>query len=317
MSFTLLYLVSSPRSGSTLLQNILSNNEKVNTTNEPWVLFHFLNFYNPELVNAEYSYNLAHVATQQFLDNSGGNEAFKSSIKRSLSEIYGVLDKEGNASYILDKTPRYYEILPSINAFLPDAKIIILKRNPLEVLNSIIETWKVKNLTQLYPYRRDLLYAPFLMQDFIIAKNGAENVYTLHYEELIQRPELEVPRLFKWLGLEYVESYLDYSGNKKGNGKFGDKSALFAEGKPIQKKERWQEKMHTQRWKDFFIGYADYLGLEFLNEYGYPLDITPKRTTQFNTFKYMCDLKVPESKPIKEPFKHAFYRGLFWLYKLI
>ena len=40
----LIFIISQPRSGSTLLQSLLSNNDFVATTSEPWILIPFLSF---------------------------------------------------------------------------------------------------------------------------------------------------------------------------------------------------------------------------------------------------------------------------------
>ncbi len=58
-SDNLIFIVSQPRSGSTLLQGIISNNDYVNTTSEPWLLLPFLNLFDSSLVEAKYNQKLA------------------------------------------------------------------------------------------------------------------------------------------------------------------------------------------------------------------------------------------------------------------
>ena len=55
----LIFIVSQPRSGSTLLQNLLSNNTQVNTASEPWILLRLAPFFKPSLINATFDYKLA------------------------------------------------------------------------------------------------------------------------------------------------------------------------------------------------------------------------------------------------------------------
>ena len=38
----LIFIISPPRSGSTLLQRILNNSSEIETTSEPWFLLHYL-----------------------------------------------------------------------------------------------------------------------------------------------------------------------------------------------------------------------------------------------------------------------------------
>jgi len=51
--------------------------------------------------------------------------------------------------FFLDKTPRYYFIIPELKNVFPEAKFIILLRNPLAVLSSILNTWFQNNLQAL------------------------------------------------------------------------------------------------------------------------------------------------------------------------
>ncbi len=128
----LLFIVSQPRSGSTLLQAILSNNNQVATASEPWLLLPFLSIKKPGIVQAEYDYSLASKAVHEFISKAGGEIQLDKKLNSFLTDIYSSI-ANGNTEYILDKTPRYYEILPEIKKIFPEAKIIVLKRNPLAV----------------------------------------------------------------------------------------------------------------------------------------------------------------------------------------
>src|SRR5690606_28366886 len=118
------------------------------------------------LIKAEYDFNLAADAISDYLKENKGKKLFKQLIYDSLIKLYGLLYQE-NTRYVLDKTPRYYELLSHIPKLFPQARIIILKRNPLAVLNSIIDTWQADNISKLVEFKRDLLHAPFLMQSFL------------------------------------------------------------------------------------------------------------------------------------------------------
>ncbi len=58
-SDNLIFIVSQPRSGSTLLQSILSNNDYINTASEPWLLLPFLNIFDSSLIEVTYNQQLA------------------------------------------------------------------------------------------------------------------------------------------------------------------------------------------------------------------------------------------------------------------
>ena len=116
----LIFIVSQPRAGSTLLQNILSNNSLVNTVSEPWVLLSLAPLLNPSLVIAKYDYNLTIDAVKQYTNRYEEFELL-SIVKKIANEFYKKM-LIGNFSFIIDKTPRYYEILDVIQQLYPKSK---------------------------------------------------------------------------------------------------------------------------------------------------------------------------------------------------
>lgn len=313
MSDQLIFLVSAPRSGSTLLQHLLSNNDFVATVNEPWLLLHFCGLQSPELLRAEFDYQQAREATTAFLSSTGQQKAYIRNLGDFLLKTYQPIGKSPETKYILDKTPRYYEILPFIRQVFPEAKIILLKRNPLSVLNSIIDTWKINNISQLYNYHRDLLLAPFLLHEFAHADSD-ENIITLKYEDLILRPQIEIARLYEWLGIEYQDQVLNFANNKKIHGSYGDKSDLIQKGEVVENPDRWHTKLESKAWRKFVLGYLYYLGPRFMESYGYPLQLEGRRTVAFKTYHYICEKEVLKQLPIKDQLRYLYFRILLYYF---
>ena len=125
----LIFIISQPRSGSTLLQALLSNHAQIDTVSEPWLLLPLLSIYKPSLIQAKYDYDLALDAFFDFQDKAGGKDKFKEEYKSLLLNQYAkILTAKNN--FVIDKTPRYYEIFDVIYDFFPKAKFIILKTTP-------------------------------------------------------------------------------------------------------------------------------------------------------------------------------------------
>ncbi len=316
MSVELVFIISAPRSGSTLLQSIVSNNELVNTASEPWLLFHFLGYFNPHLIDAKYSNKLAHEGTKYFFEKANFQEIIKEEVRNFVSSIYQkTLGQNEGVKYVLDKTPRYYEIADSIRDVFPKAKIIVLKRNPLAVLSSIIDTWKVKGINHLYSYRRDFLLAPLLLQNFIEKSGGDPNVLISSYEDIIDNAAFESRRIYQWLGIEFKEEYLDYSRNKKFRGKYGDPVGIHQNSQPVKRVKGWLSKLEDPYWKDFFVGYADYLSDDFLQDYGYfNREVKGEPTKIFRTFQFIDEQEIPDRPPTKKYLRHLYYRSAYKLY---
>lgn len=293
----LLFIISQPRSGSTLLQAILSNNKKVNTASEPWILLPFISFENPDIQRGIYNSSLATSGIQDYIKNVGGNhDLVKKSLQTFFKNVYSPLDSK-DIEYILDKTPRYYEILPLIIEYFPEAKIIVLKRNPLDVIQSIIATWDVKNYYHLSNYSRDILNGPFLIQKFLDENHSNPNIIEVFYEKLTKEPEKEIKRVYAWLGLEFTEEVLNYKNNNKVSGLMGDKKGFIQKDKIIDVKSpvKW-----SKFWNVFFVGYLDFLGETFLMRYGnYKFNFKLYPTTEFNDFKFAERLNYFNNNELK------------------
>ncbi len=72
---------------------------------------------------------------------------------------------DNGETYFLDKTPRYYLIIPEIAQIFPDAKFIFLFRNPLQVISSVMKTWCKGTLNGLHRYNNDLINGPQLLSE--------------------------------------------------------------------------------------------------------------------------------------------------------
>lgn len=279
----LIFIISSPRSGSTLLQALLSNNNKVATVSEPWLLLPFLSHDDSSMYKARYNSMFAATGIKEFKLKVGEVE-FNQSLSQFLVDQYArLLTKQ--QEYVIDKTPRYYEILESITAYFPNSKIILLRRNPFAVLGSIIETWHKDSTDKLLQFHRDILFAPKHLAQFVVKNKTNPNIREVHYEALVQNPSKVVQELFDWIGLD-VEINLDYSTNKKIEGKMGDPKGVYQYSKPsTDSLNRWSTIASSKKWRSFFRGYAHYLGREFLEEYDVDRFINPKKTRLFSAYE--------------------------------
>lgn len=68
-----IFIISLPRSGSTLLQNILSNNSEISTTSEPWILIPLISFYKGDY-KSKTNPHLAKEAVSDFLKTATGKK---------------------------------------------------------------------------------------------------------------------------------------------------------------------------------------------------------------------------------------------------
>jgi hypothetical protein len=285
----LIFIISQPRSGSTYLQRLLSNNPKVNTCSEPWLLLQFANQIKPALLSAGFNNTLANDAFQDYLAKFPELD-FKTAIKQLILKLYGPMAL--GYEYVIDKTPRYWELVEELPKLFPKSKIIILKRHPIDVLRSIIKTWDKDTVISLGEYANDLMLAPKKIQEFAEAQADNPNVKMLTYEALIQKPGETIQPLYAWLGLPYTDSVLQTEGNTKIKGKYGDPFQNAAETFENAREKSRNKKVSTAM-EEFIVGYANFLTPEFLRDYG-DYKITVARPTQiFNDF---LDSQRPAAK---------------------
>ncbi|WP_373056914.1 sulfotransferase [Zunongwangia sp. H14] len=283
----LIFIISLPRSGSTYLQNLLSNNDVVNTCSEPWILLNFINILKPSLVEATFDNELAIDAFKEYKNNFPEID-FEESNKQFLLSLYSPLIK--NYDFIIDKTPRYWEIINEIRAFFPESKMIILKRNPLEVAKSIFKTWNASTSEKMLPYYRDLILGPVTISQFEESYSNNKNTYFVNYESLIENQDVQIKELYRWLGIPFNKINLNTQNNNKFKGKYGDPFQNSAEGYHNAKKIAEQKKLNKVQIR-FLKGYAQFLGKDFLQKYGdYNLEtIFFKRTISFSHYLHMKD----------------------------
>src|SRR5207244_4522699 len=91
---------------------------------------------------------------------------------------------------LVDKTPRYYQILPELSRLFPTAHQIWLKRSPLDVIASCKNTWGL-SLSELLgepisPHSFDTTVALSLLSAHF--SNVSSPSFCLRYEDLVADP---------------------------------------------------------------------------------------------------------------------------------
>lgn len=282
----LIFIISQPRSGSTLLQKLVSNNEYVDTVSEPWLLLPLLSPFKPSLIRAEYNYETALTGFFDYLGKKNDKEGFRNELKHLILNRY----KVNGQKWFVDKTPRYYEIADVISEFFPSAKFLILKRNPFASLYSMITTWskgKIEFAT-MDTYYRDFLIAPFQIQEFAEKNSERDNFYEVNYENLVADPQSGLKNIYNWLRIPFTPAALDIAQNDKVKGLFGDD---VYKKRPLESinpslSDNWQSVKSDKLLSRFFAGYQNYLGEDFIKRYGYQRENFPTGFTGLSTDQF-------------------------------
>lgn len=276
----IVFLISQPRAGSTLLQRILSCNPNINTTSEPWIMLHPIYALYSYGYKAEYGEKLASQALQNFLKElPNKTDEYIEGLRRMYSYLYQRALANTGDKFFLDKTPRYYFIIKDLYRIFPKARFIVLLRNPLAVLCSIITTWANQNLFLLHRYKSDLIHAPKLLLSGIKLMKG--KCIVLNYEKILLHPKIQIKEICSKLKIEFLEEMIEYGNYNYSKWNFGDKKNIYKYTRPMSKNvDKWEEQLtRPQVWR-LVNDYLQLLGPDIFEQLGYSylesLDILAK-----------------------------------------
>jgi hypothetical protein len=245
----LIFILSLPRSGSTLLSAILGNHNKISCPVEPWFLLRLREIIgSPSLPNVYDDY-WASVGTRNFISQ----ESFVECARAFALSAYNQHLREKQRDIMIDKTPRYYHILDFIEKLFPEAIKIWLKRDPLDVMASYKSSWNIGS---------DILSAQKIDSssfDFIVGLHSLERYfsektpfkYLVKYEDVVSKPVEEIAKLCTFCGIPFEKGMLDYADNSSliasfRNTELGDRKVIDCKTVHVQSVGKWQKVLTTE-----------------------------------------------------------------------
>ena len=183
-----LFLLSLPRSGSTLVQRVLASNPAIATASETWLLMPFLgSIPAEEILPSRGAWDVTSAAAIEDFSHSlpSGTDSYFEAVREFALDLYGQAAVE-RETYFLDKTPPYAHFLPQLIRIFPDAKFVVLWRNPLAVVASIVETF-CGGRWQPDRYPLSLYAAP------AVSRAGGAGAHGSDMDGALRRPRLGGP----------------------------------------------------------------------------------------------------------------------------
>lgn len=266
---TPIFLISQPRAGSTMLQRILAGHPEIHTTAETWLMLHPVYALRERGHSAEFNQRLAYYALNDYLSTiQGGREVYFESLRLMAMHLYRKACEPSKANFFLDKTPRYYYIIPELAEIFPKAKFIFLLRNPLAVLNSILNTWVKGDLLRLSGAKDDLLLAPYML-DEALAFLGDDAVL-VHYEQFVKDPNKQLERICGELDIDYNANMVNYGSRPSPVGRYGDRKGIHRYNSPSRDRlDRWLQLGTVKQDRYLALNYLNYLGPQLISRLGY------------------------------------------------
>lgn len=258
------FLLGVPRSGTTLLSQLLQAHPHVTSPPEPWLLLALESFGRAPSRHPADSQLLAIAIDELFerIDKSHALRALADDVYRQYSARCGAL-------CFVDKTPRYWLILDFLESLYPDAPSIVLLRNPYAIAASLKNSWGIR--LSLDSICED--HAPYIADLALGVKALLEHAerrpaLLMHYESLVRAPATEQARALSYLG--HLPSFLNAPGapisDESGmHTSFGDTKIRERRTVDSSSLDAWKEALDPEEVR----AVTELVGVEVITRLGY------------------------------------------------
>ena len=198
----LIFIVGLPRSGTTLLHQIISSHSKVFGADESHILG---DFFKNKLKNDD---SFANFSTKILL-----NEDLVEKLSDEILAKYKMYDEN---KIIVDKMPFNFQWIGFIKILFPKAKIIHSNRNIIDSTFSIYRNL-FEGPTMGWAYNQNYLikYVNLYSNLMSFWKQKMENfIYDCHYETLVSDQLNETKKVLKFCNLEFENNCMNFDKNK-------------------------------------------------------------------------------------------------------
>ena len=215
MSVPMLFVISSPRSGSTMLERMLESHSQILGGPEPHLITPLAHLGVWDKVDkAPYDHVLAAESQKLFLERlPRGEQDYWDACRAYCDVLYGRFLEGSGKSVVLDKTPAYALVLPFMAKVFPDAKFVVLTRHPLATFSSYANSFFDGE------YETAMKYNP-LLQRYVPAMSRflrQTEVSFIHvkYEDLVKDPETWMEKIYAYIGVDFERDTIDYGDKER------------------------------------------------------------------------------------------------------
>lgn len=230
---SLIFVISPPRAGSTLLQRMLGAHAEIFTHPEPHLIspIAHLGVYG-NVDKAPYDHINAAEAIKAFIEDlPNGEQDYLDALRAYTDTLYGRMLSTSSCSFFLDKTPANALVLPFLERLYPDAKYVVLTRHPLAVFSSYANSFFNGDWEAAYTFNPILeRYVPPMAR---LIRERHVPILHVAYEDLVMAPEAQLERIFAFLGVENDPTAVEYGNAAPAKRGMGDPITVDKHGRPV------------------------------------------------------------------------------------
>jgi tetratricopeptide (TPR) repeat protein len=192
-----IFILGMPRSGSSLVEQIICNAPEV--------------FGAGELDTIHQS--LIKLLDDKKLDQMAIENSFYHLRKKYLDRLKNITNK----SYIIDKLPLNFLWIGYIRILFPNAKIIHTYRDPVATCFSVYKTLFTEGSLD-FAYDQDDIISFYTMYKHFMSfwdLQFKEDILNVNYDDLVLNSEIESKKIFNFIGVEYSTNYLNLESHSR------------------------------------------------------------------------------------------------------
>lgn len=205
------FLIGFPRSGTTLMEQILSSHDKVLATQESPIIKSIALSFLPRLLDIQ-DHNITYPQLLDHIDPSrisSIQQCYFQVASRYLNQsIENLL-----SSHLVDKNPLNISFLGAINCFFPKAKILMMLRDPRDVVVSCFsQNFRAVELaSNVKTLESAAMFYHKIMNYYLHIKSLVSlDILEIRYESLVQDARPLTQNALTLMGLPWDESVLSF-----------------------------------------------------------------------------------------------------------
>ncbi len=243
----LVFIISAPRSGSTLLSRSLGVHPAIFSPPECHIIppLYHLGYYGSvkKIDKPSALFHIPQQSSRAIHDNvehlPERESDYLAALRRYTDYMYEKLKERSGKRIFVDKSPIHWRYLPFVSALYPEALYLVLTRNPCDVLVSIRKLAGAgiddplskpddfasgtffglfkhlpKGMKRWLWRKGASWHAREVMSQCVpsiaqFLRESKQNICRVSYEKLVAAPDAELQRVCAWIGVDYEEGLLD------------------------------------------------------------------------------------------------------------